>query len=140
MLDINPMLMGTVFVVFIASLLLLNNWLFKPLVGFMDKREQSIRSDATDIRASEDETKETLKKAQEILEIAKKEASQIKERAHQDAKKLSHGMLEQKQKELEVEYVRFVAELQNERAELKNSLVSQTPLFKESLKAKISRI
>lgn len=140
MLDISLSLMSFVFVVFIVSLVILNQVLYKPLVSFMDKRSDSLKADANDVKATEEETKEISKRIQEILDSAKKEASVIREKAFVEAKNIANSMMEQKQKELEAQYAKFLSELESEKINLKNTLLSQIPLFKESLKAKISRL
>lgn len=140
MLDISLSLMGFVFVVFIVSLIILNQLLYKPLISFMDKRSNTLKADAADVKSTEEETKEISKKIQEILDSAKKEASIIRERAFVEAKNIANSMMEQKQKELKAQYDKFLSELEDEKVNLKNRLLSQVPLFKESLKAKISRL
>jgi len=42
--------------------------------------------------------------------------------------------------DLDKEYLSFVENLESEREQLKNSLLSQIPLFKESIKAKFSKL
>ena len=57
-----------------------------------------------------------------------------------DEKTLAASRIETKQNELETEYNKFVEKLNSDRENLKNSLLSQMPLFKESLKAKFSKL
>lgn len=140
MLDINPLLMGLVFVLFILSIFLFNSWLFKPLVAFMDDRSNSIRSDVGEISANEHEVKSILKESEDILDNARREASHTKEVAYNEAKKVVQSQIEARQKEIDGKMALFNTEMSTERVELKNSLLSQAPLFKESLKAKISRL
>ncbi len=140
MLDINPLLMGLVFVLFILSIFLFNSWLFKPLVAFMDDRSNSIRSDVGEISANEHEVKSILKESEDILDNARREASHTKEVAYNEAKKVVQSQIEARQKEIDGKMALFNTEMGIERVELKNSLLSQAPLFKESLKAKISRL
>ena len=44
------------------------------------------------------------------------------------------------QNEIEKEYESFIVKLASEKENLKNELLSQIPLFKESLKAKFSKL
>jgi len=53
---------------------------------------------------------------------------------------LAASKVETKQNELDTEYNKFVEKLNSEKENLKNSLLSQMPLFKESLKAKFSKL
>jgi len=53
---------------------------------------------------------------------------------------LAASKVEAKQKELNTKYENFVEKLASDKENLKNSLLSQMPLFKESLKAKFSKL
>ena len=140
MLDINPVLLGIVFVTFLITMFLLNKWLFKPLLTYMDNRDSSIKNDLNNIRSNSDEVVSLRLEADRIILEAKKEESKIKEKAHSDAKESAQVKIEAKRVELESKYSRFVKELQNEKLNLKNALLSQMPLYKESLKAKLSQL
>ena len=140
MLDIHLPLMLFVLVLFLSLLVLLNNMLFQPLVKFMDDRDASI---AKDLEAAQDfsgNTDELNAKADEMISNAKNEAASIREKAIDDEKTLAVSKVEAKQDELEVEYSKFIDRLNSDKAHLKNALLSQMPLFKESLKAKFSTL
>ena len=79
-------------------------------------------------------------KADEIISNAKNEAAGIRQKAIDDQKTLAASKIESKQNELETEYNTFVEKLNSDKENLKNSLLSQMPLFKESLKAKFSKL
>jgi F-type H+-transporting ATPase subunit b len=53
---------------------------------------------------------------------------------------LAASKVETKQSELDKEYGSFIEKLASDKESLKNSLLSQMPLFKESLKAKFSKL
>ncbi len=140
MLDINPLLLGIVFVTFLVTLFLLNKWLYQPLLTYMDNRESSIKSDLMNIRSNADEVLGLKKEAERIIHEAKKEAAKIKEKAHSDAKESASAKAEGKRGELESKYSSFINDLSTEKQNLKNALLSQMPLYKESLKAKLSQL
>ena len=140
MLDLHLPLMLFVLVLFIILLVLLNNMLFQPLVKFMDDRDDSIAKDLEAAKGLTGNTDELNAKADEILSNAKTEAAAIRQKAIDDEKALAASKVETKQSELEKEYASFVERLASDREELKNSLLSQMPLFKESLKAKFSKL
>ncbi|MBD3790589.1 MAG: F0F1 ATP synthase subunit B' [Campylobacterales bacterium] len=140
MLDLHLPLMLFVLVLFIALLVLLNNMLFQPLIKFMDDRDHSIAKDLEAAKGLSGNTDELNAKAEEILSNAKAEAAAIRQKAIDDEKTLAASKVETKQSELEQEYASFVERLASNREELKNSLLSQMPLFKESLKAKFSKL
>jgi len=140
MLDLHLPLMLFVLVLFIALLVLLNNMLFQPLIKFMDDRDHSIAKDLEAAKGLSGNTDELNAKADEILSNAKAEAAAIRQKAIDDEKALAASKVETKQSELEEEYASFVERLASNKEELKNSLLSQMPLFKESLKAKFSKL
>lgn len=140
MLDLHLPLMLFVLVLFISLLVLLNNMLFQPLIKFMDDRDTSIAKDLKAAKGLSGNTDELNAKANEILSNAKAEAAAIRQKAIDDEKTLAASKVETKQSELEQEYTSFLEKLASNREELKNSLLSQMPLFKESLKAKFSKL
>jgi F-type H+-transporting ATPase subunit b len=129
-----------VLVLFLSLLVLLNNMLFQPLIKFMDDRDDSIAKDLEAAKGLSGNTDELNAKADEIISNAKAEAAAIRQKAIDDEKALAASKVETKQSELEKEYTSFLERLASDREELKNSLLSQMPLFKESLKAKFSKL
>jgi len=140
MLDLHLPLMLFVLVLFLTLLVLLNNMLFKPLVKFMDDRDASIAKDLEAAKNVSNNTDELNAKADAIISEAKNEAATIRQKAIDDQKTLAASKVETKQNEIEKEYEAFVKKLSSEKENLKNELLSQMPLFKESLKAKFSKL
>jgi len=140
MLDLHLPLMLFVLVLFLTLLVLLNNMLFKPLVKFMDDRDASIAKDLEAAKGFSGNTDELNAKADDIISEAKNEAATIRQKAVDDEKTLAASKVETKQSEIDKEYEGFVEKLASEKENLKNELLSQMPLFKESLKAKFSKL
>ena len=140
MLDLHLSLMLFVLILFLTLLVLLNNMLFKPLVKFMDDRDTSIAKDLEAAKGLSGNTDELNAKAADILSDAKNEAATIRQKAIDDEKTLAASKVETKQNEIDKEYEGFVVKLASEKETLKNELLSQMPLFKESLKAKFSKL
>jgi F-type H+-transporting ATPase subunit b len=140
MLDLHLPLMLFVLVLFLTLLVLLNNMLFKPLVKFMDDRDASIAKDLEAAKSVSGNTDELNAKADVIISEAKNEAATIRQKAIDDEKTLAASKVETKQSELDKAYEAFVEKLTSEKENLKNELLSQMPLFKESLKAKFSKL
>jgi len=140
MLDIHLPLMLFVLALFLTLLVLLNNMLFQPLVKFMDDRDASIAKDLEAAKGFSSNTEELNTKADEIINNAKNEAVSIRQSAVDKEKKLAMEKIEAKQEVLLAEYDKFIIELNSEKENLKNALLSQMPLFKESLKAKFSKL
>lgn len=140
MLDISGGLLVASAAIFLIVLVLLNNWLYKPLIKFMDDRDASIKKDLENVSKNASDVDEFYKEADSIIAKAKAEAHAIREKATNEAKKLAEAKIASKKEELERSYNEFVTSLEEEKVALKNSLLSQVPLFKESLKAKFSQL
>jgi len=140
MLDLNLGLMLFVLVIFFSLLFLLNHTLYKPLLKFMDDRDNSIADDLKNAKEMAGNSDELHAKADATLADAKAEANIVREKAVNEAKALADSKIESKTKELDSKYQSFVDELANNKEELKKSLSTQLPLFKESLKAKMGNL
>ena len=140
MLDIHLPLMLFVLALFLFLLVVLNIMLVQPLVKFMDDRDNSIAKDLEAAKGLSGNSDELSAKADENISNAKNEAAVIRQKAIDDEKTLSASKVETRQSELDQEYVNFVEKLTKEKESLKNALLSQMPLFKESLKAKFSKL
>jgi len=140
MLDIHLPLMLFVLALFLTLLVLLNNMLFQPLLKFMDDRDNSIAKDLKAAKSLSGNTDELNAKAEENISNAKNEAATIRQNAIDAEKALAAEKVESKQSELEKEYAKFAEQLDAEKESLKKVLLSHMPLFKESIKAKFSKL
>ncbi len=140
MLDISPILLGSTIIVFLALIAVLNSWLYNPLFSYMEKRDADIQRDLSEVGNNDAEIAELEAKAQKIISDAKLEASALREKVVVDAKELAESKVEAKRAELAKEYEAFEASLDKEKEELTNALLSQVPLFKEAVKAKLAQI
>ncbi|PAF44219.1 FoF1 ATP synthase subunit B' [Helicobacter sp. 11S02596-1] len=139
-ITVNPYLMFLVFVVFIITLYLLNIWLYKPIISFMDNRNASIDHDMQSIQNNTQETLEIDKEIKQILENARLESAQIVEQATSEAKIAYEAKIMKKKNESAVKFEEFLSKLQIQRNDLKGQLLEKMPDFQESLKLKISQI
>ncbi|WP_187647060.1 F0F1 ATP synthase subunit B family protein [Nitrosophilus labii] len=140
MLNISFGLVVFTAVVFFILIAVLNRWLYKPLLGFMTARDESIRRDMEKAKENSSGSEELLKEAQEIIAKAKVEAATIKAEAVNEAKEFAQKKLDEKKAQLASEYEKFKEKLKSEEEELKGVLLSQAPLFREALKAKFSKL
>ena len=140
MLDLNPGLMLFVLVIFFSLMFLLNQMLFQPLLKYMDDRDKSIADDLQNAKEMSGNNDELNAKADTVLANAKAEANIVREKATTEAKSLADSKIESKTKELDSQYQLFLGELSESRDELTKSLSEQMPLFKESLKTKMSNL
>ncbi len=140
MLDLHKELMFFVLILFLILLALLNSMLFRPLLKFMDDRDASIAKDLEAAKGLSSNSDELNAKADAIVNEAKSKAAEIRQKAIDEEKRLAASKVETKLSELNQNYKVFLEELESEKQTLKNALLSQVPLFKESLKAKFSKL
>ena len=140
MLDISPALLLITASVFLVLLVTLNKILYRPLLEFMQNRNDSIAADyenagknSSDVAAFHDE-------AERIIREAKAEAGTIRAQAIEAAKSNSTKKVDQRKAELEEEYLAFLEGLEAERTEFKSVLLSQMPQYREGVKAKLNQI
>ncbi|MDR2635244.1 MAG: F0F1 ATP synthase subunit B' [Campylobacteraceae bacterium] len=140
MLDMNLVLLLSTAVLFLALIVVLNKILYKPLLDFIDNRNNLIKKDLESAAKNADDVSVYYEEANQIILDAKNEVAskriELLASAHADAEK----KLEAKKSKLEAEYGEFIKTLESEKVELKNALKSQMPLFREAVKAKLSKI
>ena len=140
MLDINPLLLGLTLVVFLVLIALLNSWLYNPLLAYMQKRDDDIKKDLSEVGSNDDEIAALHAQADKIVSDAKAEAMALREKVVNEAKELSESKIEAKRAELAKKFAAFTETLKEEKESLNNALLSEVPLFKEAIKAKFSKI
>jgi F-type H+-transporting ATPase subunit b len=140
MLDISPALLLVTGSVFFILLIVLNKMLYKPLIEFIDNRNNSIKRDLENAGKNTSDVEACFKEADQIILAAKAEAGKIREAALNKAKEIAAKAVEQKKSELEEEYTAFLKDLEAERTEFTDSLSAQIPVFKDGIKAKLSKI
>ncbi|MDR0579976.1 MAG: F0F1 ATP synthase subunit B' [Campylobacteraceae bacterium] len=140
MLDMYLTLIFSTAIVFLALLVILNKILYKPLLNFMDNRDTLIKKDLENATKNSDDTSVYYEEANKIILEAKNQAA--KERADLLAKEKieSEAKIKERKSKLEAEYDEFIKTLEKEKKELKNALNGQLPLYKEAIKAKLSKI
>ena len=140
MLDISPVLLVATLVVFLVLIALLNSWLYNPLLGYMQKRDEDIKKDLSEVGNNDDLITSLHAQADKIVSDAKAEAMVLREKVVSEAKELSDSKIEAKKAELVEKFAMFTASLNEEKESLNSALLSEVPLFKEAIKAKISKI
>ena len=136
----DPWLMLLVFVVFIITMFLLNTWLFKPLIGFMDERENSLRKDMESAVSDDNEVKEIQEKIRSVLADAKAQASRIIEDAIDNAKADYDARMEKKTNEIQARLESFRADLESQKYQVRQELLADMAGFVSALKGKIQQI
>ncbi len=140
MLDIVPVLLLLVAVIFIFLIIVLNKMLYVPLLNFMSDREKSIENDMEQAKKNSSNVSHLEKEASKIIKEAKVQAFEIREKAITIAKAEVSKEIEAKKFSLEKAYESFIKEIEDEKEELKTKLMNSFPDFQTSLKTKLSQI
>lgn len=136
----DPYLMLLVFVVFLITMILLNVWLFKPLIGFMDEREATLRKDLDLVSSSDTQVQEIQQQIQDILSTARNHSSEILQKATNDAKALYEANIQKKQEELAKKLQDFRVNLDKQKEASKKELLASLGEFEDTLKLKIKQL
>ncbi|CRF41268.1 ATP synthase F0F1 subunit B' [Helicobacter ailurogastricus] len=139
-ISINVYLMAVVFVSFIALLVLLNLQVYRPLLGYMDKREESITKDKRNIEQLHQEVAAHRQEAQNILNDARAQADKILQDALHNARANYESVVAQKEEELEKQAEQARIALKESKSNLKLELARDLPALEALLKLKISQI
>jgi F-type H+-transporting ATPase subunit b len=140
MLDISPVLLLSSAVIFLLVLARLNSCLYKPLMKHMDDRAEDIKNDLDAASDNSADVNGLIKESNDIISEAKVQAAKIREEAASEASKIAQMKLNGAKEEIEGKYNAFVKSMMVEKETLEQELKASMPLFKDSLKAKISSI
>ncbi|NCD07523.1 MAG: ATPase [Spirochaetia bacterium] len=140
MLDIIPALLLVTGTVFLVLLIVLNKTLYKPLLEFIDNRNNSINRDLENAGKNASDVVAYYQEIETILSEGKLEAAKIREVAINEANDKAMKRIEQKKNDIEAQNVVFLNALESEKDEFKNGLMAKMPLFKESIHVKLSSI
>lgn len=140
MFEVSFPAMVMTIVVFLALIYFLNQKLYKPLLAFMEERENSIKKDEE--LANQNTLDLNIDKAEleKAVSEANMRASQIKNEAIQKAKDKVDEILSKKRVELQADFDDFMNDLAKQKDEIKAGLQSKIPEFQNSLKATLSKI
>ena len=140
MLEIDLPLVALTAVVFLALIAILNSVLYKPLLGFVDKRNQDVKNDEDSISKNTSDLSVFEVQVEQILSAARAEAGKIKQDAINAATEAAGKITAEKRAELEVDYDAFVQNLQAQKNEFKVELMNSLPELRSALKSKLARI
>ncbi|WP_104743570.1 FoF1 ATP synthase subunit B' [Helicobacter cinaedi] len=139
-ITLNPYLMSLVFVTFILLIYLLNQWLFKPMMTFIDNRDASIERDLSSTQNHKGNIQRIDEEITQILSSARKEAAQILELATREAKATYEEKINAKKAENEKKLAESKQALQEQQTQLYAELLEQLPVFKLALDSKLKQI
>lgn len=140
MLNISLIVMLIEAAIFFVTLILLNQWLFKPLLSFMEQRDAKLENELKAVSSNKDEAQKYEEEIASILEKARNEAAKIKKQAADEAKAQANKMVESEVVKIEAEKVAFNKELEAKKAELLSSLEANSTELKDMLSTKLKGI
>lgn len=140
MLEFDPKLMIFTAALFLLLIAILNKILYKPMLKFMDERENLIKNDEEKAGQNSTDVDKFIAKANEIIANAKNEANLIKKTAYDEAKTAAQSKLNQNKTKLEADYNKFCENLNKEKSEFDAEISANFAEFKDSLSKKISQI
>lgn len=140
MLEVDLMAMSITIVVFLLLIYFLNISLYRPVLAFMDKREEMIKKDEEDAKNNLFGIDEDKAEIEQILAKARKEANDIKQAAIEKAKENANKVVAEEKSKLQDKFDVFMKDLEKEKDKIKKDLISNIPSFKDSLKNTLAKI
>lgn len=140
MLEIELPLVLLTAVVFLGLIFILNNILYKPLLKFIDARNEAIRNDEESASKNTSDLSVHEAEIEQIILAARSEAGKIKQDAMSAAKESAAKIISEKRAVLEADYEAFMQNLQAQKSEFKADLVAKLPDLKNVLKTKLAKI
>jgi len=140
MLDISRLIMVVTFVIFVTMLYLLNQKLYKPLLKYMDDREATLNREMQEAQNMSGNSSDLEAQAHQTIEEAKAQAAAARQKTLELLHQEQAEAVEARQNELAKKFESFMASLADEKDALKQKLLAEMPMLKESLKAKIGQL
>ncbi|WP_086280381.1 FoF1 ATP synthase subunit B' [Campylobacter devanensis] len=140
MLQIDPPLLLITLVIFLGLIFVLNSILYKPLLGFIDDRNKSIKNDEESVSKNTSDTGNYEAQIEKIIGDARAEAQAKKHAALSEAKERAATKVAIKKESLEADFDSFMAGLADRKAELKSNLTAKIPELKSTLAGSLSKM
>ncbi|WP_088297683.1 FoF1 ATP synthase subunit B' [Helicobacter pylori] len=137
-ISVNPYLMAVVFVVFVLLLWVMNVWVYRPLLAFMDNRQAEIKDSLAKIKTDNTQSVEIRHQIDALLKEAAEKRREMIAEAIQKAAESYDAVIKQKENELNQEFEAFARQLQNEKQVLKEQLQAQMPVFEDELNKRVA--
>lgn len=129
-----------VFIVFILLIIILNFWLYRPILDFMAKREEMFSSETSKLDEEKGKIARLHKEAQELIANARHEARIIRELANKEAGAKYEESFERAKNEIEARFIESKKILDEQRSVLREELVSKIPLFQQEIENRIKEM
>lgn len=135
-LELNWQLMLLVFVTFVLLILILNAWLYRPMLEFIQKRDALLGEDARGLEEQKEEVARLRLEADEVLRHARSEAKKIKDCATLEAQEIYEEKIGRLKIEIESRFLNARRELSQKRAEIHQELQERSYVFEERVRDK----
>jgi len=140
MLDISLPLLISTLALFIFLVYYLNKFLYVPLLSYMEKRDNDLKKDLEEASANDADISSFNEDAEKLLADARLEATSIRDSVIESTKKVIEEKLAEKKKELETAYSEFEKSLLQEKADLKQAILSKSSTFEDSMRNRFAQI
>ncbi|RDU68719.1 F0F1 ATP synthase subunit B' [Helicobacter cholecystus] len=139
-LDLNPFLMLLVFVTFLLLIFILNIWLYRPMLAFMQQRERLLGENAQGIEEKKAEIQRLKAQIEQVLMEAKDEAKQIRDLATSQAQALYDEKFEKTKAELDLRYLTSLNELKEKQVVIRSELEKTQNALNTEVKVKFTSL
>lgn len=137
--DWHPSIMFATMAIFLAMIVILNTFLYKPLLQYMDNRDDSIKKDENTIKEYSQEMLDAGDEIETIHASTREEIYKIKQNAINTAKEEAEKVMKAKKEELERKMTSFYTELESQKRELQEHLSMHLPSLKQALQNNIKQ-
>lgn len=138
MINLDPLLILTVAVLFLLMMRALNGMLFKPMVKHMDARKQSLSENQSNASQSSGDASELIAEAKKILDDARHEAHNYLEDEISKQKEENSVLLNKVKTEIEEEIKSFHEDLKVEEEKVKQVIAESSEELTSAIKAKLT--
>ena len=140
MLEINLPLVVLTAVIFLGLNAVLNSILYKPLLKFIDARNDAIKNDEESASKNTSDLGVCEAQIEQLIAAARNEAGKIKQEAINAAKDAAAKIVSEKRGVLEADYDAFIQNLNSQKSDFRADLQQKLPELQAALKAKLARI
>ena len=140
MLEINLPLVVLTAVIFLGLIAVLNSILYKPLLKFIDARNDAIKNDEESASKNTSDLGVHEAQIEQLIAAARSEAGKIKQEAINAAKDAAAKIVSEKRGVLEADYDAFIQNLNAQKSDFRADLQQKLPELQAALKAKLARI
>lgn len=137
-LDLKMMLLTAT--LFIILFWILDSILYKPLLSFMKNRDDGIREDEAKIQQNNTDASNNETLIAKIYADARAKAQAIKSEQVAMAKEKASKAIEEKKVSFDLEYQKFLSELEVKKTQFKNELRADLTQYENALKTSIEKI